>query len=110
MQIINIDKQSLPYLTTIRIEGVSYTFTFSYNLRGDFFTANLARGNEVLAVGEPMTYGFPLFAPSYDYRYPPVILVPADPTGKSTRVGWAELGVSVFLYLIPLDEEEEIEG
>ncbi len=108
MEIIRIDKESLPYRTTIRLEGVSFTFTFSYNLQADLFVVDLARGDEVLVVGEPLVYGFPLFTPSYDPRYPAVALVPLDPTGKSTRVGWAELGESVFLYLVSLEEVDAI--
>ncbi len=106
MQIIPIDKQSIPYRTTIRLADTSFTFTFFYNLQADRFTVDLARGDEVLVVGEPLIYGSPLFAPFYDERLPGVALVPLDPTGTATRVGWAELGESVFLYLITLEDIE----
>jgi len=51
-------------------------------------------------VGEPLVYGSPLFSAFYDERFPGVALVPLDPSGRSQRVGWAELGESVYLYLV----------
>ena len=100
MQIIPIDKRAIPYQTTIRLAGVSYDLTFYYNLQADRFTVDLARGGEGLVVGEPLVYGSPLFSAFYDERFPGVALVPLDPSGRSQRVGWAELGESVYLYLV----------
>ena len=108
MQIITIDKQTIPYRTTIRLAGTSYTFTFHYNLQADRFTVDLSRGGEDLVVGEPLVYGSPLFSAFYDERFPEVALVPLDPSGRSQRVGWAELGETVFLYVVePADAAAE---
>ncbi len=100
MQIILIDKQAIPYKTTIRLAGVSYDLTFYYNLQADRFTVDLARGDDVLVVGEPLVYGLPLFSAFYDERFPGVALVPLDPSGRAQRVGWADLSETVFLYVI----------
>jgi len=100
MQIILIDKQAIPYKTTIRLAGVSYDLTFYYNLQADQFTVDLARGDDVLVVGEPLVYGSPLFSAFYDERFPGVALVPLDPSGQAQRVGWADLSETVFLYVI----------
>lgn len=108
MQIIPIDKQAIPYQTTIRLAGVSYDLTFHYNLQADRFTVDLSRGGEGLVVGEPLVYGSPLFSAFYDERFPGVALVPLDPSGRSQRVGWAELGETVFLYVVePADAAAE---
>jgi len=108
MQIIPIDKRAIPYQTTIRLAGVSYDLTFHYNLQADRFTVDLSRGGEDLVVGEPLVYGSPLFSAIYDERFPGVALIPLDPSGRSQRVGWAELGETVFLYVVePADAAAE---
>ena len=99
-QIIRINKKKIPYRTTIRLGDTSFTFVFRYNSVTDQFTADLSVGEETLVVGEPLIYGSPLFRDVYDERFPPVALVPFDSTGKLERVGWKELGESVFLYII----------
>lgn len=104
MQIIPIDKQSIPYQTTIRLTDNSFIFTFLYNLQADLFTVNISTSKEILALGEPLIYGMPLFWTYFDERFPGVALIPIDPTGVSTRVGWAELGASVFLYIIAQED------
>lgn len=106
MQIIAIDKNLIPYQVVIRLNGVSFGFEFNYNLHSDLFTVNLSRGTEILALGEPLIYKMPLFNSFYDERFPGVALIPLDPSNKSQRVGWSELGETVFLYLVELKDAE----
>lgn len=108
MQIISIDKQSIPYRTTIRLGKISYTFIFRYNLIADLFTVDLMKGDEILAIGEPLIYGTPLFGNFYDERFPECAFIPFDPSEKVTRVGWHELGESVFLYIIWPEDIEDV--
>lgn len=107
MHVLHIDKNAIPYETTVRIDGISFTLTFKYNLHSDMFTVDLARGDEVLVVGEPLIYGNPLFRAFYDERFPRASLVPLDPSGRAERVDWEELDELVFLYMIAPEELDE---
>ena len=100
MQTLPVFKNDIPYSADIRIEGTTFTFTFNYNSDGDFFTVDLSKNGEVLAIGEKAVYGSPLFAPYLDDRFPMLPIIPLDASGQSDRVGWQELGSEVFLYLV----------
>lgn len=92
---INIDKDAIPYRFDMRLGGVTWTFEIRYNTEYDFFTADLYRAGVSIVVGEKLVYGQPLFLDEIDG----VRIVPRDLSGNSDRVGWNELGTSVFLYL-----------
>ena len=108
MEIISIHKTQLPYKTTIRLGKTSFTFVCQYNLIADLFTVDLMKGDEILAIGEPLIYGTPLFGNFYDERFPKCAFIPFDPSEKVTRVGWHELGESVFLYLVWPEDIENV--
>jgi len=99
MDYISVDKKSIPYSVDIRIKEVTYTFTFNYNSLGDFFTVDLKRGGDVLARGEKIVYGSPMFMASFDERYPQRPIIPLDRSLSKDRVGWRELGEDVFLFM-----------
>ena len=92
---IDIDKDAIPYRFDMRLGGVTWTFEIRYNTEYDFFTADLYRAGVSIAVGEKLVYGQPLFVDEING----VHIVPLDLSGNSGRVGWNELGASVFLYL-----------
>ena len=99
MDYIRVEKNAIPYHADIRIEGTTYTFTFNYNSEGDFFTVDLEQNGEILARGEKVVYGSPLFLSVVDGRFPKRPIVPFDPAGEKDRVGWKELGEDVFLFV-----------
>lgn len=95
MWYIEIDRDAIPYRFDMRLNGVTWTFEVRYNSEYDFFTIDLYRGEESIAVGEKIVYGLPLF----EEEMKPVRIVPLDLSGNADRVGWNELGETVFLYL-----------
>lgn len=95
MWYIEIDKDAIPYRFEMRLNGVTWAFEVRYNSEYDFFTIDIYRGEESIAVGEKIIYGLPLF----EEEMKPVRIVPLDFSGNADRVGWNELGETVFLYL-----------
>lgn len=95
MWYIEIDKETIPYRFDMRLNGVTWTFEVRYNSEYDFFTIDLYRGEESIAVGEKIVCGQPLFADELSG----VRIMPLDLSGNADRVGWNELGETVFLYL-----------
>ena len=95
MWYIDIEKQAIPYQFEMRLDGVTWTFEIRYSSEFDFFTADLYRGEESIVVGEKIIYGQPLFADELSG----VRIMPLDLSGNTDRVGWNELGETVFLYL-----------
>lgn len=95
MWIVPIDKGAIPYRFDMGLNGVTWTFEMRYNSEHDFFTVDLYRGEESITVGEKIVYGQPLFADELSG----VRIMPLDLSGNTDRVGWDELGETVFLYL-----------
>lgn len=108
MQTINVDKNAIPYSADIRIGVRTYTFTFHYNSEGDFFTVDLVQGEENLVVGEKIVYGKALFTSYLDERFPFAAIIPIDLSMQAEKIGWQELGKSVFLYVITAEEMEAV--
>ncbi len=108
MQLLPVFKDDTPYSADYRIGGATYNFTFNYNSEGDFFTVGLARGDETLVLGEKIIFGRMLFASYFDERFPLAAIVPIDLSGQVDRVGWEELGNSVFLVVVTEEELGEL--
>jgi len=106
MRYMPVFKDSIPYSADFRIKDTSYTFTFNYNAEGDFFTVDLKKGDEVLVVGEKITYGKALFSSFLDERFPVWPIIPFDMADNVTRAGWRELENDVFLFVIDPEELE----
>ncbi|ASS66372.1 MULTISPECIES: hypothetical protein [unclassified Paenibacillus] len=96
---IEIDKAQIPYQFEIELTGELYRMEIQYNPDFDFFTVDLYRGDELLATGQKLVYGVPLWRAIWDERFPDVAIVPYDLAEKETRITWDNLGESVFLYL-----------
>ena len=100
MRIIPIDKNQMPYRAKIPIANGAFTVEFHYNTEMDSFTIDLElEGNKIIA-GEPLLIGNPLF---YDFPYlptPPLPIIALATGEEPEKIGWQELGESVFLYLI----------
>ena len=95
MWYIEIDRDAIPYRFEMKLGGITWGFEVRYNSEFDFFTMDLFRGDETILVGEKIVYGQPLF----EEEMKPVRIVPLDLSGNTDRVGWDELGETVFLYL-----------
>lgn len=104
--ILHINKNDIPYSTDIRVAGETFIFTFNYNAEGDFFTVDLTKNGEVLALGEKIVYGRALFISYADERFPKAAIVPIDLALNRDWVGWAELENDVFLYVVEGDPNE----
>ncbi|MCJ8015222.1 hypothetical protein MUG84_26495 [Paenibacillus sp. KQZ6P-2] len=105
-EFIEIEKDLVPYRFDISLDDEMFTFEVHYNEDYDFFTVNLEKNGEVLAVGEKMIYGMPLFYDVQDNRFPKVPIVPYDESEQQSEVNWQTLNESVFLFVIEGDESE----
>lgn len=100
MEYIDIEKNLIPYRFDISIAEEVFTFEVHYNADFDFFTVDLEKDGEVIAVGEKLVYGTPLFYDVMDHRYPKLPIVPYDESEQQSNVTWETLSVSVFLFVI----------
>ncbi|GAB6990851.1 phage baseplate plug family protein [Paenibacillus pini] len=108
MEYIDIEKDLIPYRFDISLAEEMYTLEVHYNADYDFFTVDLELNGEILAVGEKLVYGMPIFYDIQDNRFPKVPIIPYDESEQQTEVNWKTLSESVFLYVI--DEEGENTG
>ncbi|OPA77519.1 hypothetical protein BVG16_13790 [Paenibacillus selenitireducens] len=105
MEYIDIEKDLVPYRFEISLLDELFTFEVNYNPDFDYFTVDIERDGEILALGEKIVYGVQLFNDIQDNRFPKVPIVPYDESENSIEVTWGTLGQSVFLYLIEGDED-----
>ena len=101
VQYIAIDVSRVPYTFSVKLTDRTYSFTVKYNATGKFFTIDLydVNGN-VLAFGEIVRYGRPLFNVVEDERFPIPVIIPSCITGESIdQVTWENFGKDVKLYL-----------
>lgn len=98
---IGIDTARVPYSFSIKLEDKTFTFTVKYNEIGKFFTVDLLDLNgNVLAFGEIIRYGRPLFNVIEDERFPIPVIIPVCITGKDiSEVTFDNFGKDVKLYL-----------
>lgn len=95
-----IDLTAIPYRFSVRLAGVTFILELHHNAEGDYFTVDLFdREGALLAAGEPLVYGNPLWSAVADERFPTVALIPWDLSGQATTVNRETLGRSVLLYL-----------
>jgi len=100
MEYMPVFKERIPYSANFRIAGSTFTFSFYYNIEGDFFTVDLEHNGEVLARGEKITYLRPLFLTYLTDEFPLRPIIPYDLSKKAERVGWNELENEVFLFVL----------
>ena len=106
--IIEVDKELLPYGFDIVLAGKEYNMEFMYNKTADLFTCTLSKENEVLVNNEPIIYGVEMFADVYKSGlFPMVAIVPLDEAGNETAVTYENFGKTVFLTI---DDEPEAES
>ena len=94
-----IDKNAVPYLFSIQLDGRSFTIHVNYNALYDFFTVDLYRDEELITAGEKIVYGRPLFCYQRHLDIPHIPIIPYDLSMQETRVGWENMGSTVFLWI-----------
>lgn len=102
VEYIDIDTSKVPYTFSVKLTDRTYSFTIRYNDVGKFFTADLsvASTGEVLAYGDPIRYGRPLFNAIEDERFPLPVIIPLCLSGDDVdAVTWDNFGNEVKLYL-----------
>lgn len=102
VEYIEIDTTKVPYIFSVRLDDKTYSFTIRYNDVGGFFTADLSISStgELLAYGDPIRYGRPMFGSIEDERFPLPVIIPLCLTGDNVEaVTWDNLGKEVKLYL-----------
>lgn len=102
VEYIEIDTTKVPYTFSVKLDDRTYSFTVRYNDTGGFFTIDLsiASTGEVLAYGDPVRYGRPMFGPIEDERFPLPVIIPVCLTGDEIdTVTFENMGKEVKLYL-----------
>lgn len=101
VEYIDIDADKVPYSFSVKLTDKTFTFTVKYNEIGGFYTIDLydLNGN-VLAFGEAVRYGRPLFNVVEDERFPLPVIIPVCITGDEvSEVTKDNFGRDVKLYL-----------
>ena len=105
--IIEIEKDLLPYSFDIVLAGEEFNMAFMYNKTADLFTCTLSKNKEVLVYNEPVIYGVEMFADVYKSGvFPMISIVPLDEAGIETAVTYDNFGKTVFLTI---DDEPDSE-
>lgn len=102
VEYIEIDTTKVPYTFSVKLDDRTYSFTVRYNDIGGLFTIDLsiASTGEVLAYGDPVRYGRPMFGPIEDERFPLPVIIPVCLTGDEVdTVTFENMGKEVKLYL-----------
>lgn len=98
---IEVDASRVPYSFMVKLTDRTYAFTIKYNDEGGFYTIDLFDVNgEVLAFGEIVRYGRPLFNVVEDERFPIPVIIPSCITSDDiSEVTQENFGKDVKLYL-----------
>lgn len=98
--IIEIEKELLPYNFDIELAGDEFNIEIFYNKAADLFTATLRKGEEVLCYNEPIVYGVELFADVYTSgKFPMISIVPFDQSEQEIVVTYDNFGTTVLLTI-----------
>lgn len=108
---IIVDKTIMPCTFDILLGDELFNLTVSHNKTHDFFTVALKKDGETICEGEPVVYGFPLFADFYQPGlYPAIDIVAFDQSGKENAVTFQTFGETVFLTVDNNDESGDLLG
>ena len=101
VEYIPIDASKAPYTFSMKLTDKTFSFTVKYNEVGEFYTVDLEDSEgALLAFGDPIRYGRPLFGSIEDERFPlPVIIPRCFTTDGIEAVTPSNLGKQVRLYL-----------
>ena len=101
VEYIDVDTSHVPYIFSVKLSDKTYIFTIKYNEVGGFFTVDLLdTNNNVLAFGEIIRYGRPLFNVVEDERFPIPVIIPVSLSGDNiAEITKENFGREVKLYL-----------
>lgn len=102
---IEIKKNMLPYRFNILLAEEWFELSVDYNKTADLFTIAVYKDDELVTV-EPLVYGVPLFADTYQpEKFPAITLVPYGYDKQD--VTFENLGESVFLTIDDEGDEND---
>lgn len=100
MNIIEINKDIIPYTFKILLSDEEFEIGIDYNNTADLFTASLSKNGKMLCAGEPIIYGRPLFGDLINRGdFPKCTIVPIDESGESNSVTYDNLSTTVLLQV-----------
>lgn len=106
--VLEINKELLPYECTILLAGEEFGLKFSYNATAQLFTVDLYREGELICAGEPIIYGVPLWSDVYRAdTFPAIDIIPIDPSGEAKAVTFDNLGDRVLLIVDNGEDEAD---
>lgn len=107
--IIEIEKDMLPYSFDIVLAGEEFEMEIMYNKAAELFTVTLSKDNEVLVYNEPIIYGKELFSDVYKADlFPAISIVPLDQSGIETEVTYDNFCRTVFLTIDDEPDDSEV--
>ena len=99
-EILEINKDLLPYECTILLAGEEFGLQFNYNATAELFTVDLYKDGELICAGEPIVYGIPLWNDVYKSdTFPALNIIPLNPSDEDNAVTFDNLGKTVFLIV-----------
>lgn len=107
MEIIEINKNIIPYVFKIMLGNELFDVRIDYNNTADLFTVSLSKNGVDLCIGEPIIYGVPLFGDLLTHgEYPNVKITPIDESGEMSSVTFDNLSTTVLLSVTGGDSVE----
>lgn len=98
--IIEVQKDLIPYKCEIVLAGELFALQFNYNSTADLITVDLYKDGVLVCAGEPLIYGISLWKDVYQAgKFPAVDIVALDPSGENRTVTLENLGESVLLMV-----------
>lgn len=105
---LDIEKEKIPYVFEVSLQGNTYEMEINYINEGDYFTVDLIKDNRVLIEGEKILYRKPLFTSILYKDIPNLSIIPYDLREEEKRITYENFYESIFLYLIEGDENGSV--
>ena len=105
--IIEIEKDLIPYNFDIMLGQEEFNIYIMYNSVTDSFSATLSKNGEVLVDNEPIVYGVPLFQDVFNENFPCLDIIPIDESGQVDEITWDNFGTLVFLTIDDEGDEND---
>lgn len=100
MEVIEINKELIPYTFEMVLNREVFEFRVDYNNTADLFTVSLYKDGQPLCIGEPIIYGIPIFSDIQNRgHFPKVTITPIDPSDETQEVTFDNLSATVLLVL-----------
>ena len=98
--VLQINKDLMPYRCSILLAGELFELQFGYNAKAQLFTVDLYKDGELICAGEPVVYGVPLWRDVYKSdSFPALTITPKDQSGEANAVTFDNFGKTVLLIV-----------